>query len=130
MTPTDRFERFGKAYEQRDRQAWDAETDPGITMVPVPGWPDPGPFVGRDAAWDFMLGTEEAFDEVIYKGASEMEEHGETVFGCAVREMRPRGADELVEVNLYMVATVGDQGVSRIESFLDRDQARTAAGLA
>jgi hypothetical protein len=67
VTPPARFTRFGEAFERRDREAWDAEAAPDITMVPLPGWPDPGPFIGRDAAWAFMVGTEEPFDEVGYR---------------------------------------------------------------
>lgn len=130
MTNTERFTRFGEAFERRDRAAWEAEAASDITMVPVPGWPDPGPFVGRDAAWAFMVGTEEAFEEVFYDGASEIEERGDNVFTCVDRRMRPRGAPDAVEVHLFMVATVTDAGVSRVDSFLERDQAVAAAGLA
>jgi ketosteroid isomerase-like protein len=130
VTPLARFTRFGEAFERRDREAWDAEAAPDITMVPIPGWPDPGPFTGRDAAWAFMVGTEEPFDEVVYDGFSELEENGDIVVARAERKMRPRGAPDLVEVSLFMVATVTDAGTSRVESFLDRDQARAVAGLA
>jgi hypothetical protein len=130
MTYSECFIRFGQAFESRDREAWDAETTTDITMVPVPGWPDPGPFVGRESAWNFMVGTEEPFAQVIYKDATELQEDENTVFVCANRQVQPPGAGELVDIQLYMVATVSEAGVSRIESFLDRSQALTRAGLA
>jgi ketosteroid isomerase-like protein len=129
MTNTERFQRWGEAFERRDREAWDAETAPDISMTPVPGWPDPGPFVGRDSAWEFMLGTEDNFDEVIYDGATEVMEKGDVVFVCAKRQMRPAGTADLLEVLLYMIANVGDGGVVQVRSFLDRDQALDVAGI-
>jgi ketosteroid isomerase-like protein len=96
MTNIERFTRFGEAFERRDREAWNAEAAADIKMIPVPGWPDPGPFIGRDDAWAFMVGTEEPFDEVTYDGAREIKERGPVVFVCAERHMRPRGAPEAV----------------------------------
>ena len=129
MTPTEKFMRFGEAFESRNRAAFDAATSVDISMTPVPGWPDQGPFVGRDAAWEFMLGTEDAFDEVLYDGATESEERDNVVYTCVKRRMRPKGMPEHIEVLLYMVATVAEEGVADVRSFLDRGQARETAGL-
>lgn len=129
MKSTEVFTRFGQAFEHRDRAAFDAAAAPQVSMTPVPGWPDPGPFVGRDAAWSFMQGTEEPFDQVFYDGATEIEEHGDVVFTCVKRRMRPKGEADAVEILLYMVATVGEEGVTDVHSYLDRAQARAAAGL-
>jgi hypothetical protein len=116
MTYSECFIRFGQAFERRDREAWDAETTTDITMV--------------ESAWNFMVGTEEPFEQVIYKDATELQEDENTVLVCANRQVQPPGAGELVDIQLYMVATVSEAGVSRIESFLDRSQALTRAGLA
>ena len=47
------------AYRRGDKAAWTNLMDPELETDPVAAWPEPGPFIGPDAAWDFYKQFEE-----------------------------------------------------------------------
>jgi ketosteroid isomerase-like protein len=51
------------AYARGDKRAWTNLMDPELETVPLPEWPESGPFIGPDAAWDFYKHFEEMFLE-------------------------------------------------------------------
>ena len=53
--------------DRGDKDAWTNLMDPELETLPVAAWPESGPFIGPDAAWDFykqfeeMLAAREAY---------------------------------------------------------------------
>ena len=102
--------------------------DPDIVVCPPKGWPEPGPYVGREAAMRHFEQNREAFD------ANTLELING--FVCAADRVVVRfvwrGAGHGPEANLEMTGVHAMRGgrVTRIEYFWDHAEALEAAGLA
>jgi hypothetical protein len=65
---------------------------PSLRRVPLPEWPESGPFIGPDAAWDFykhfeeMLPVREAYE------ITELIDAGDSLFACYEAPMRGRAS--------------------------------------
>src|SRR5436305_11916072 len=51
------------AFNQRDRTAWLALTDPEVQVVPPRDWPESNPIRGSAAVWTFYVENIESFRE-------------------------------------------------------------------
>ncbi len=117
------------AYKRGDKRAWTNLMDPELETVPVPVWPEPGPFIGPDAAWDFykqfeeMLSTSEAYK------ITELIDAGDRLFVCQQAPMRGRASAAEVGFKLWGVHTFCDGRVIRTQWFTERSEALKAAGL-
>jgi hypothetical protein len=47
------FRDWVDAYNRGDKHAWTNLMDPELETLPLPEWPESGPLIGPDAAWDF-----------------------------------------------------------------------------
>ena len=80
------------AYNRGDKRAWTNLMDPELETVPLPEWPESGPFIGPDAAWDFykhfeeMLPTREAYE------ITELIDAGDSLIACHEAPMRGRAS--------------------------------------
>jgi ketosteroid isomerase-like protein len=119
------------AFNRRDAQAWADVVDDDLVNVPPHDWPEPNPVQGREAVWDFWVQGNEPFAE---GGRFELAElvpvPGEDTAIAHVRaEMQGSASGAAVLWSFWMVLTVGDGGIARIEWYSEREQALAAAGL-
>jgi ketosteroid isomerase-like protein len=122
------------AYNLGDKDGWVQFMDPELETFPVPEFPEPGPLVGPDAAWDFYQRFGETMaGSKLYETAgfetAELIDAGERIFACQRTPLQGRGNVEEIEFNLWGVHTFDDGRWVRTQWFLERSEALEAAGL-
>ena len=103
------------------------ETADDFEFVPPAENPDAGIYRG-EAARRWLMAWHDSFEELTIE-STEMAEAGDEVFAGVLQRGRPRGSQAMVEERSWQVVTLGDGVVTRVEAFLDRDDALEAAGL-
>jgi ketosteroid isomerase-like protein len=101
--------------------------DPDVIARAPPGWPEPGPFVGRDAVMRQFQLVREAFDEDSLELVSDFAAIGDRVIVRAAWRMIGRGPEGNMEWTL--IYTVRGGLIFGLEYFWDHDDALKAAGL-
>ena len=117
------------AYNRGDRRAWADLMDPELETLPTPEWPESGPFIGPDAAWDFYMHFEEMFPAREAYEITELIDAGDILFVCLETPMRGRASAAEVGFKLWCVHTLRDGRINRIQWFSERCEALEAAGL-
>jgi ketosteroid isomerase-like protein len=118
------------AYKRGDKRAWTNLMDPELETVPLPEWPESGPFIGPDAAWDFykhfdeeMLPAREAYE------ITDLIDAGDSLIACHEAPMRGRASVAEVGFKLWGVHTLRDGRFNRTQYFSGREEALKTAGL-
>ena len=116
-----------EAWNAGDMDAVREAFDPDVIMRMVDGWPEPGPFVGRDAVMRQLEQQRETWDADSFELISDFIDVGDRV---AVRWIW-HGAGSGPEANLEITAvyTVRKGRVFYVEHFWDHAEALEAAGL-
>ena len=117
------------AYNRRDKRAWTNLMDPELETFPLPEWPEPGPFIGPDAAWDFYQQFEETLALTEAYEVTELIDAGDSIFHCQEAPMRGRASAAEVGFKLWAVQTLRDGRFIRTRWFSERSEALEAAGL-
>ena len=101
--------------------------DPGIVWRPAEGWPEPGPYGGREAVMRQLEQLRETWDTDSFELISELIDVGD---GVAVRIIW-RGAGRGPESNIEVtgVYTVRKGRIIGIEFFWDHAEALATLGL-
>jgi ketosteroid isomerase-like protein len=115
------------AWNAGDMEAFHESSDPGIIVRTPADWPEPGPFVGREAVIRQFEQLRETFDADSAELISYFIDVGDRV---AVR-MRWRTAGHGPEPNLEwtVIFTVRKGKVLSVEYFWDHEEALEALGL-
>ena len=115
------------AWNTEDLQALREFYDPDCIVKPPEGWPEPGPFVGREAVMRQWEQLRETFDADALELISDFIDAADRV---AVR-VNWRGAGRGPESNMEMtdVFTVRRGKICIIECFWDHTEALKALGL-
>jgi uncharacterized protein len=116
-----------EAWNAGDMDRLRALYDPDAIMRAPPGWPEPGPFVGRDAVMREFTHLREAFDEDSLEFMSDFATSGDRVIVRAAWRMIGRGPEGNMETTVAY--TVRRGLVLGLEFFWDHDEALEAAGL-
>jgi ketosteroid isomerase-like protein len=116
------------AFVQRDRERWLALCDPDLEIVPVGDWPETDPIRGREAAWDFLVATDEPWEPGPYE-LVEVIDGGDKIVGHQQRDLRGKTSGVEVKYDYWLVMTVRNGKALRVEWFSDRKTALEAAGL-
>jgi ketosteroid isomerase-like protein len=111
-----------------DKAGWGEGVSPDVIVEPVPGWPDPGPFVGIDEAWDFFTGIERAFAEVGPNEVLDVFGESDRLVIVFRRVIRVEGG-EPTPVDVFMAATVANGKFNSLRSFYTEADAREKLGL-
>jgi ketosteroid isomerase-like protein len=120
---------------RRANDAWNAGNmdvlrelyDPDVIVRAVDGWPEPGPYVGRDAVIDQWEKQREAFDSNYLEVVGDYVDVGDRV---AVRVVwRGVGAGPEADIELTALFTVRNGLVFATEFFWDHSDALKAVGL-
>ena len=101
--------------------------DPDAIMRPPEGWPEPGPFVGREAVMREWEQIREAWNSDVAEPISDFIQAGDRV---AVRHIwRVAGQGPEVNLEITNVLTVRKGRIIHQEFFRDHAQALKAVGL-
>jgi ketosteroid isomerase-like protein len=103
--------------------------DPGIEWLSIPGFlPDAVDHVGREGVAKWFENISELFDDLSWR-LDEVVDGGDRVMVSCTGKGRGRSSGIEAEMSVFMAASMRGGRVTRIESFLSRDQALAAAGL-
>jgi ketosteroid isomerase-like protein len=117
------FEAWNEGDMERLRRLY----DPDVIMRSPPGWPEPGPFVGRDAVMRQFSQLRETFDRDSFQPLSEFRATGDRV---VVRvDWSGIGSGPESNVEMTIAFTVRKELIFGLEFFWDHDDALEAAGL-
>jgi ketosteroid isomerase-like protein len=116
-----------EAWNAGDMDAWADFLAPDVISRPPEGWPEPGPFVGREAFVRWCEQLRETWDADALEPIGDFIDIGDRV---AVRQIW-RGAGSGPEANLEMtwVGTVRKGKIVFVEFFWDHAEALEAVGL-
>ena len=115
-----------EAWNAGDNHALRELCDPNIIWRPPEGWPEPGPFVGREAVMRWFDQLREAFDAYVTE-LSDIIDAGDRVVVRQIWHGAGHGPEANVEAT--SVLTVRKGRVIGVEQFWDRAEALEAAGL-
>src|SRR4051812_39590492 len=106
------------AFNRRDKQAWLAFCDAEYESVPSPDWPEIAPIRGAEAAWEFYVGADDAWEPGPYEFEA-ARALGNRVVGRLRREVRGKTSGAAVSYSYWIVVTFRETRVRRIEWFGD-----------
>ena len=114
------------AWNAGDNHALRELCDPNIIWRPPEGWPEPGPFVGRESVMRWFDQLREAFDAYVTE-LSDIIDAGDRV---VVRQIwHGAGHGPEADVEATSVLTVRRGRVIGVEQFWDRAEALEAVGV-
>jgi ketosteroid isomerase-like protein len=116
------------AFTRRDKAAWLELCDPNVELAAVADWPETDPIRGREAAWEFLVATDEPWEHGSYELA-EVIDGDDRIVAHQRRDLRGKASSVEVEYDYWLVLTVRDGKALRLEWFVDREAALEAAGL-
>ena len=116
-----------KAWNAGDMDALRELYDPDVIMRTPEDWPEPGPFVGREAVMRYFAQLRETWDADTLKPIGDFVHIGDRV---AVRQIW-HGAGYGPEANLEMtwVGTIRKDKIAFLEFFWDHAEALEVVGL-
>jgi ketosteroid isomerase-like protein len=118
---------FFEAWNAGDMDAIRELYDPDVIMRMPEGWPEPGPFVGREAIMRQWKQQREAFDADTAVPISDFIEAADRVVVRFVWRGAGHGPEANIEVT--SVFTVRKNRIVFVEYFWDHAEALEAAGL-
>ena len=101
--------------------------DPGIIVRPVEGWPEPGPYVGRDAVMRQLEQQRETWDADAFEPITDFIDAADRVVVRFTWRGVGHGPD--LDMEITGVYTVRKGKIFAIEHFWDHAEALEAVGL-
>jgi ketosteroid isomerase-like protein len=115
------------AWNAGDMQGVSEVYDADVVMRPLEGWPEPGPFVGRDAVMRQWERLRESLDADALVPVGELIDAGDRV--VARLAWRGSGRGPTMDIELTSVYTIRRAKCVYQELFRDHAEALEAAGL-
>jgi ketosteroid isomerase-like protein len=115
------------AWNERDMDAFRELLDPDVIVRVPEGWPESGPFVGREAVMRQFERNRESWDADTFEAVSDPIDAGDRVVVRLMWTAVSRGPRTQLEFTA--VYTVRNGKVSDQESFWDHAEALAAVGL-
>jgi ketosteroid isomerase-like protein len=116
-----------EAYNAGDMDAFRKLYDPDVIMRPPAGWPEPGPFVGREAAMHQLAQMRETWDADALELTSDFIHAADRVAVRVIWHGAGHGPEMCLEVT--DVFTVRKGKIFGIEFFWNHAEALEAVGL-
>jgi ketosteroid isomerase-like protein len=116
-----------EAWNAGDMDALGESYDPGIIWRPPEGWPEPGPYVGREAVMRQLEQMRETWDADSFELISDFIDLGDRVAVRLIWRAVGHGPESNIEVT--GVYTVRKGRVFNIEFFWDHAEALQILGL-
>jgi len=118
---------MGDAWNAEDMDALREVYDPDVIVRAPAGWPEPGPFVGREAVMRQWERNRESWDTDTFEAVGDPIDAGDRVVVRLIWTGVGRGLQTQLEFTA--VYTVRKGKVSYQESFWDHEEALEAVGL-
>ena len=115
------------AWNAGDMAAWSSFLAPDVTWRPTPDWPEPGPYVGREAVLLQARQLRETSDGDTVEPVTSFLHTGDRVAVRFVWRGRSRGPD--LNMAMSCVYTVREGKITAFDYFWSHDEALKAAGL-
>ena len=115
------------AWNEGDMDAWRELLAPDVIVRAPEGWPEPGPFVGREAAMREFVQLRKTWDDDYFDLVSDFIDAGGRVAVRFIWRVKGRGPGSNVE--LTGVFTVRKGTINFLEYFWDHTEALEALGL-
>ncbi len=115
------------AWNAGDMNSLRERFDPDIIWRPPVGWPEPGPFVGREEVMRWFEQLREAYDSYRTDLIGDLTETGDRVVVSQV--WRGAGSGPEADIESTGVFTMHKGRVIGVEQFWERSEALKAAGL-
>jgi ketosteroid isomerase-like protein len=119
---------FVEAFNRRDVDAMVADLDPGVELHEWPEAPGAQSFRGPEGARRAMEGWFEAW-EWMQVEITDVQESEDRVLVTLHQRAKGRGSEIELDIETYNVYSFDDGKVTRIELFLNRDDALEAAAM-
>ena len=116
------------AWNAGDMDAFRDLHDPDVIARELEGWPEPGPYVGREAVMRQFERTRETWDTDTVESISDFMEAGDRVAVRVIYRAVGQGAPE-ANAEFTIVYTMRKGRVFGIEYFWDHSEALEAVGL-
>ena len=114
-------------WNANDMDAYRELLDPEVSWRPPEGWPEPGPYVGRDAVMRQLEQLRETWDGDILEPIEDFIDAGDRVLVRLI--WRGTGHGPELNMELTGVYAVRDGRICGLEFFQDHAEALEAAGL-
>lgn len=108
-----------------DMAAWRERLHPEVIVRPPPRWPEPGPFVGRDAVMAEFLLMRETLDADVVNPIDDFVDLGRRVVVRVAWRGRTRGPTSILQASV--VYAVRDGKLATMDFFWDHAEALEAA---
>ena len=116
-----------EAWNAGDMDALRELYDPDVITRAIEGWPEPGPYVGREAVMRWMAQLRETWDADTVELTSDFIAAGDRVAGRVIWHGAGRGPE--ANMGMTVVQTVRDGRIFYVEYFWDYAKALEALGL-
>jgi ketosteroid isomerase-like protein len=116
------------AWNARDLNALDAMYDPLVIVRATPDWPEPGPFVGKEAVVRQGEQLRETWDAVVVEPIGDFIDVGDRVAVRHVWRTVGRGP-ESSNLEFTMLYTIRHEQILAIDYFWDHAEALETLGL-
>jgi ketosteroid isomerase-like protein len=118
---------FQEAWNAGNMEAVRELWHPDAIVRPAPGWPEPGPFVGRDSIMRSFEQLRETWDADTFQIEGDIRAVADRVIGRMVWRGVGHGPD--MDMHLTQILTIRDGTIFGMESFWDHAEALEAVGL-
>ena len=116
-----------EAWNAGDMDALREVYDPDVIMRAIEGWPEPGPYVGREVVMRWFAQLRETWDADTMELASDFIAAGDRVVARQIWHGAGRGPEANMEMTV--VFTVRDGRIFYVEFFWDHAKALETLGL-
>ena len=99
--------------------------DPNIVLHMIPGWPEPGPYAGREAVMRQLTQLRETWDADVGELISFVDVGDRVV----VRQLWRLGRGPDANIDLTIIVTLRQGRIASLEYFWDHAEALKAVGL-
>ena len=117
----------GQAWNAGDMDAFRELHDPDVILRPAKDWPEPGPYIGREAVMGFYERARDTFDADTVEITGDLSHAADRVVNRWIWHGEGHGPESNMEV--VTIYTVRNGKVREVEFFWDHGEALEAAGL-
>jgi ketosteroid isomerase-like protein len=114
------------AFNTGDLDAWEKFLAPDVIWQPPDGWPEPGPYLGRDAVLRHVAQLREAWDRDTAEPVVDLIHTGDRVVARFISHGRGTGPE--ANMSLTCVYTVREGKIRVFEFLRDHGEALEAVG--
>ena len=118
---------YGQAWNSGEIDAFREMHDPDVILKTATNWPEPGPYIGREAVIGFYQQARETFDVDAVELTGDLAHGADRVVARWIWHGQGHGPESSMEFTA--IYTIRNGKVREVEFFWDHDDALEAAGL-